>query len=227
MEKTHSDHLIQQRGFVSCEFEGKFLKDRALDFYESKLLGRSVKIMGYVYDRMGSRIILDTRTEKDIPFDYIYTYSDHMHKRVGDKVWQDRIDRNRAANAAQDAKIARLSVKGSRVFIFPRYYLRQNFREGNGTVVVTENGYTFVDMDHGGPTIVVETEQLDDYRPSADPKEKRKMTLFGERNILLNRLEGIDTDPPFGPDNRKEIKRSLLAHLERVENELTSLGVPA
>jgi hypothetical protein len=222
MEKIHSDHLIKERGFVACEFEGRLLKCGHLDFYESKLYGRSVKIMGYIVSTISTRVILDTRKEKEIPFDYIYCYADQMRSNVSARIWKNEILRRKAAQAIIDAKAERLSVIGTKVHVRPRYYLNQHFPAGNGVVVSSEHGEAVIQMDRGF-RITVETTQLNDWE---DPDGYRKQTLLAERGALLVMIDRVMKERPFGPDRRAEQKAGMESNLARIEKELTSLGVP-
>lgn len=214
MEKVHSDHLIKHPSFTPLEFEGKFVGD-CLDHFETMLskLGK-VKILGY-YSGSPVRVVLDTRKLDIIPFDYIYTYADRMHKDVITAVWADEKRLRIEADRLRNEREQKLSTPGNRVYVHPSYG-RGGFTGSNGTVLSRDYGHATVKLDYN-LTVTVEFSQLSEPR-----KNQKILTLKGELNCLYACLEAT-YQKPFGPDTRGAQRVSIQARIDAKIKELEDL----
>lgn len=146
MEKHHTDHLIKDYGFNPFQCEGEWRDDACLDHLELRV--NPVKVIGFYPRGYSQRVILDTRTQDAIPFDYIYTYIERLSEETVKKI---NIEEQRLADIAfaEREEREKLKIKGTRVRIHSTGF--DSFKESDGTVYgLDDSGKIIVKSDLGG-----------------------------------------------------------------------------
>jgi hypothetical protein len=227
MEKSHSDHLIKQIGFIPLVIDALFLGDdnMTLDYYETMLFKHGkVKTAGYVGSGGLFKVIIDTRELDFIPFDYIYTYSDKMHMDVRKAVWADAKRRQEEADKQRAIREEFLSRPGTKVYVSYRSHCKHNFRSCNGVVISRDlTGVTvalddYVIQGTNEPfQVLVDAEQLSEWHTP-----QRIVSLRGELNVWVNCIRAT-YEKAFGVDTRATDRVKFTERLKQYHAELNEL----
>lgn len=221
MEKSHSDHLIKERGFNPLAIEVTFLGDDnlTLDYYETMMFKHGkVKMAGYLGSGGLFKVILDTRELDFIPFDYFYTYSDKMHEDVRKAVWADAKRRQEEADKQRAIREEFLSRPGTKVHVHYKVGCKHNFRHCNGKVISRDStGVTVSLDDYNGYQILVDENQLSEWQTP-----QRIVTLRGELNAWISCIRAT-YQKPFGVDTRASDRVTFTRRLREYHAELNKL----
>jgi len=207
----------EHRNFVPLVAKGRFLKRVGLDHYEEQMANlENIPIVGYIYERNSPlRVVLDTRKIPFVPFDYIHTWADRMHKSVRSRIWANDARRTKEAEIARKAKELRLSTPGTRVKVFPTHYSR-NFYAQNGIVIARNKfGNCNVRLLESGQLVTLDAADLHEGEMNS-----RIYALRAEIGACIKIHHGCK--PPFGP-TRPDVRTAMESRAERNMEEMIRL----